>query len=248
VVDFPGVNSMDITFDEALDGPNDHTRITTIGPLDQIRTSYDMVAERYANELADEMLARPIERGVYLAFAELAQTLGKGPVGDIGCGPGHISKHLSTLGLEMLGIDISPTMIELARARFPAGKFWIGSMQQLPFPTSSWNAAISIWATLHCDAPARMETFHELARCVRRDGYLLHSFFISAPDQPPGSMYRLEKWFDYTVSLPTYFVAVDVATAELKKAGFTVQATMIREPLVSTELPTRRCYLLAQRK
>jgi ubiquinone/menaquinone biosynthesis C-methylase UbiE len=238
---------MDITLDEAIEDNTDATRITRIEPIDQIRTSYDMVAERYANELADEMLARPIERGVYLAFAELALTLGKGPVGDIGCGPGHISKHLSTLGLEMVGIDISPAMISIARERFPAGKFWIGSFQQLPFPTSSWNGAVSSWATLHADAPARMQTFSELARCVKRDGYLLHSFFISAPDQPPGSVYRMEKWFDYTVSLPTYFVAVDVATAELKKAGFTVQAMTIREPLVSTELPTCRCYL-AQRK
>lgn len=244
MIDFPGVNTTDITLDEAIE----ETRITAIEPINQIRTSYDMVAERYANELAGDMLARPIERGMYLAFAEMAHTVGKGPVGDIGCGPGHISQHLSTLGHEMVGIDISPAMIQLARARFPQGQFWVGSMQQLPFPTSAWIGAISIWATLHSDATARAETFRELARCVRRDGYLLHSFFISAPDQPPGSVYRMEKWFDYTVSLPTYFVDIRVATAELAKAGFTVQASLIREPLVSTELPARRCYLLAQRK
>lgn len=242
-----GVNSTDVTIDESFENAGD-TQVMTADPLDHIRTTYDMVAERYAKELAGEMLARPIERGMYLSFAELARSVGKGPIGDIGCGPGLIAKHLASHGLEMTGIDISPTMIALARQHFPEGDFRVGSMHQLPFPTNAWAGAVSIWATLHSDAEARGATFAELGRCVRRDGYLLHSFFISAPDQPPGSVYKMEKWFDYQVSLPTYFVDVATTRAELKKAGFVVQASLIREPLVSTELPARRCYLFAQRK
>lgn len=240
--------SADLTIDEDL------PEVTRITSIDHIQATYDMVAERYANELAGEMLARPIERGMYLAFAELAASVasaggaGNGPVGDIACGPGHISDHLrATYGLDMVGIDISPAMISIARQRFPAGQYWIGSMHELPFPSASWTSAISIWATIHSDAEGRGKTFRELARVIKKGGYLLHSFFISAPDQPPGSVYKMEKWFDYEVSLPTYFVAVDVATAELKKAGFSALASLIREPLVSTELPARRCYLLAQR-
>ena len=243
--------SLDLTLDEGIDREDQddagQTRITSWKPIDHIRTTYDLVAERYSNELADEMLARPVERGLLLAFAELAASCGAGPVGDIGCGPGHIAQHLAGLGLDMVGIDISPAMIAVARSRFPAGQFWIGSMQQLPFPTNAWTSAVSIWATLHSDAEARGQTFRELSRVVRRGGYLLHSFFISAPDQPPGSVYRLERWFDFTVALDTYFVGIDEATAELTANGFKVSATLVREPLVSTELPARRCYLLAQR-
>ena len=41
---------------------------------------------------------------------------GDGPVADLGCGPGRITAHLHDLGLDAFGIDLSPGMIEQARA------------------------------------------------------------------------------------------------------------------------------------
>jgi SAM-dependent methyltransferase len=40
----------------------------------------------------------------------------KGPVLDIGCGPGRMVRGAVALGLEVLGIDVSPAAIEVARA------------------------------------------------------------------------------------------------------------------------------------
>ena len=47
--------------------------------------SYDLVAERYAAEIAGELTHKPFDRGLLDAVAELA---GGGPVADVGCGPG----------------------------------------------------------------------------------------------------------------------------------------------------------------
>lgn len=217
-------------------------------PLERIRASYDTVAERYAAELADEMVARPFERGMLLAFSELVRSTGLGVVGDVGCGPGHISKHLASLGVRTLGIDISEEMIEQARRTFPEGEFRVASMFDLPVQTSGWSGAVVRYATLHCNADERLRVFHELRRVVRRGGYIKHSFYESAPDQPVGSVYHLQSWFGFHVDLHTYFVSVEDAVAELESSGFEIVAALVREPVSMLEVQARRCTIVGKRR
>jgi ubiquinone/menaquinone biosynthesis C-methylase UbiE len=233
---------------DTIDEHAEQTELASWASLDKVRTSYDVVAEQYANELADPMVARPLERGLFLAFSELVQSVGPGIVGDVGCGPGHITRHLAGLGLSMVGYDISPAMIVHAKKKHPTGEFRLGSMLELPVPTSSWVGAVSIYATLHSDKDERRVAFHELKRAVKQGGYILHSFFVSAPDHPSGTTYRIEKWFGYQVDLDTYFVDIETGAAELDAAGFDVTAALVREPISMTELPARRCYMFGKRR
>nr|HEX4312837.1 methyltransferase domain-containing protein [Kofleriaceae bacterium] len=239
--------SDDTTAAAAAPETGDNTQFARWDPVDKIRASYDIVAERYASELADDMIRRPFERGMFVAFVDLVRALGPGLVGDVGCGPGHVSKHLTELGLEMFGIDISQAMIAQARLKHPPGRFRIASMLDLPVPTGSWIGAVSLYATLHCDATARALAHAEVSRVVRAGGVYLHGFYISAPDQAPGSTYHLDTWFGHAVSLDTYFVAIETASAELEAAGFEVVACLVREPMSPSELPTRRCYMVGKR-
>jgi ubiquinone/menaquinone biosynthesis C-methylase UbiE len=213
-----------------------------------VRASYDLVAERYATELADEMVARPFERGMLLTFSELLRGSEPGSVGDVGCGPGQIAKHLASLGVKTVGIDISAAMVEQAQRKFPEGEFQVGSMFQLAFPEQAWIGAVARYATLHCNTDDRIRAFRELARVVRPGGWLSHSFYESAPDQPPGSVYHLKSWFGYRVDLATYFVSIEDAASELDGVGFEVVAALVREPIYSNELPARRCTIIAKRR
>lgn len=236
------------TFGHAALPDGDNTQFARWDPVDKIRASYDIVAEKYATELADDMVRRPFERGIFLSFVELVTALGPGLVGDVGCGPGHVSKALTELGLEMFGIDISQAMIAQARLKHPSGRFRIASMLELPVPTDSWTGAVSLYATLHCNAGARALAHAEVARVVRDGGIYLHGFYVSAPDQPPGSTYHLDKWFGHSVDLETYFVGIEDAAAELDAAGFEVVAALVREPMSPGELPARRCYMVGRRR
>ncbi len=225
----------------------EQTQFAQREPLERIRTSYDIVAQRYANELADDMIARPIERGLMLGFAELVRPLGAGVIGDVGCGPGHVAKHLAALGIQTIGFDISPAMVEQAKRKHPDGDFRVGSMFDMPIPTGEWNGAVALWSTLHFNAEERARALREMCRVTRPGGFVLHGFYVSAPDQPPGSMYHLQKWFGYQVDLDTYFVAIDDANDEMERAGFDVVAALVREPMSPNELPTRRCYMIGCR-
>ena len=73
-----------------------------------IIASYDTVAEQYAVDYFNELGRKPFDRALLAKFAGLIPK-GSGRVCDIGCGPGHIARHLAELGLDAMGVDISPS-------------------------------------------------------------------------------------------------------------------------------------------
>ena len=58
-----------------------------------------------------------------------------GRIVEIGCGSGLLAKHLSAAGYEVLGFDVSPAMITLARQRAPRARFRVGDLRSLPLPS-----------------------------------------------------------------------------------------------------------------
>ena len=89
-----------------------------------VRSSYDAVAQRYAEEIGEELIGKPIDRALYGCFAELVRTRpAPVAVGDVGCGPGHVARYLAGLGLSVVGVDISPGMVAVARLRHPHLRF-----------------------------------------------------------------------------------------------------------------------------
>src|SRR5207248_1113162 len=57
-----------------------------------------------------------------------------GLVVDLGCGSGIVSRAVAEAGYDVLGIDISPAMIALARERVSGGTFRVGSVISTEIP------------------------------------------------------------------------------------------------------------------
>jgi len=74
-------------------------------------TQYDAIAERYRDS-KDSLLRRHIERPTFLALAGEVRGL---RVLDLACGDGHYTRELARRGASVVGVDISPEMIRLAR-------------------------------------------------------------------------------------------------------------------------------------
>ncbi len=58
----------------------------------------------------------------------------EGLVVDLGCGSGLWARELSKAHYDVLGIDISPAMIEMARSRVPGGEFRVASLLKTDLP------------------------------------------------------------------------------------------------------------------
>jgi SAM-dependent methyltransferase len=66
----------------------------------------------------------------------------QGLVVELGCGSGILSAILAGAGYEVLGIDISPAMVRLAREHAPGARFRVGSMFTAKLPRC--DAVVSV--------------------------------------------------------------------------------------------------------
>jgi len=209
-----------------------------------VRDTYDTVARAYDARLADELDHKPLDRALLAAFLELA---GPGPVADVGCGPGHVTRFLAARHPAVLGLDLSPRMIEIARERAPGLPFAVASMLSLPVPDGAWAGAVALYSIIHLSPAARAAAFRELARALREGGRLLVSFHCDSPELPAGGTTHLTSWFGSDVEVDVHFLDADAVSADLVAAGFVIESTLLREPLDPAEFPSRRAYLLARR-
>ena len=124
-----------------------------------------------------------------------------------------------------IGIDLSPTMIDEARRRFPAAEFAIGDAEQLNFEDGSFDAVICPFGLLHLQNPDK--AISEALRVLKHGGYYAWTVWC-APDKAEflGIAVRATTAFaDMNVALPPapplfQFADRAVATAALERAGF----------------------------
>ena len=103
-----------------------------------------------------------------------------GPIADLGCGPGAHALALARRGYDVIGVDGSPRMVQVARtraARDQAGvTFGVHDVSApLRFADASLAGVLAILVVQHLPHPAAF--IAEIQRCLRPGGHLL----ITAP-------------------------------------------------------------------
>ncbi|MEV4620330.1 class I SAM-dependent methyltransferase [Asanoa sp. NPDC049573] len=208
----------------------------------RIRATYDAVAAAYDAALRDELTGKPVDRALLDVLLELSP----GIVADVGCGPGHVTRYLAARHRAVVGVDLSPAMVEIARGAAPGLSFEVGSMLDLPVADDAWSGIVAFYSIIHLTPAERASAFRSFARVLAPGGWVLVSFHVSADGKPAGSVQHLDSWFGAAVDLDSFYLDPADVVADLVAAGFVVSATTERSPLPDVEYPSRRCYLLAQ--
>lgn len=212
--------------------------------VSHVQAAYDQVADAYAREFSDELTDKPLDRALLAAFVEM---VGPGPIADIGCGPGHVSRFLAEHHPDVAGVDLSPGMIGIARDRAPELVFTVASMLRLPVADATWAGVTSLYSVIHLSPDERPLACRELARVpswrMVADRLLRGQRRVRRRRrQPPHTL------VGKPVDLDGYFLDPDSVAAELDAAGLATRAKLERQPYPGAEYPSRRCYLLAQRR
>lgn len=91
---------------------------------------------------------------------------------DVACGNGNAALAAAHRFCRVVGLDYVPALLERARERAIAEQvdidFISGDAENLPFPTESFDAALSTFGVMF--APDQQRAARELARVVRRGG------------------------------------------------------------------------------
>jgi SAM-dependent methyltransferase len=201
---------------------------------------YTRLAEHYAREFGDELVGKPLDRALLAALVEQTRTFG--PVADLGCGPGHVSAHLAGLGAAVVGIDLSPGMVAIAKRRAPTLEFRIGDLRELPIGDGECGGIAALYCLIHLSRADRAEAYREMHRILTPGGRALIAFHIGDEVVHPGDLWGIP------IGLGFRSLQVDDVADGLTGAGLTIEARVERLPYEGAEHPSRRGYLIAHRR
>ncbi len=206
-----------------------------------VRAAYDRVASTYAKQFAGELANKPLDRALLDAFAEL--TRGTGTVLEVGGGPCQVGRYLSDGGVQLVGTDLSPAMIETARALHPGMSLRVADMLDLDDPDASLAGLVAAYAIVHLAPEQLPDMAREWARVVRPGGWLLVSFHV---EEERASLH-LDEFLGERVAMDFRFHAVAAVRGALVQAGFAIDACLERRGHADVEHPSLRAYLLGRR-
>lgn len=202
---------------------------------------YDAFAASYDAENAGSLLNAHYERP---AILRLAGDVAGRAILDAGCGSGPLSAELLARGAAVTGIDGSPAMIALARARLGDDvPLHVGDLAApLPFADHALDDAVAS-LVLHYledwDAPLA-----ELRRVLRPGGRLIVSVnhpavrLLTHPHEDYFATHRYSDDFDFDgepAVLTMWHRPLHAMTAAFTRAGFSILA--IDEPPPSPRTP-----------
>lgn len=207
---------------------------------ERVRATYGAVAEVYAEHLADELDDLALERWLLERVATDAQ----GPVVEVGCGPGHVTAYLAAHGADARGLDLTPAMVEVARSRYPEGRYDVGDLRRLMRPESAagWGAVLAWYSLIHLadsELPAALDA---LTRPIAPGGLLVLGM------QAGDDVRRVTEWLGVE-GLALDFVSrdPDAVVALVRAAGLQDVEWYLRGPIERRGETTRRLYVIGRK-
>jgi SAM-dependent methyltransferase len=204
-----------------------------------VQTSYDLVAGEYVRRIFDELEHKPLDRQLLDRFAASVKALGAAC--DLGCGPGHVARYLNERGVRVIGVDLSPVMVEYARQLNPGIEFLRGDMRSLGIEDEALGGIAAFYSIIHIPRSEVVESLVEMKRVLRPGGLLLLAFHIG------DEVLHLADWWGRRVSVDFIFFRPEEMTGFLRAAGFEIEEVVERDPYPDVEHPSRRAYLFARK-
>jgi enediyne biosynthesis protein CalE5 len=161
---------------------------------------FPAVFSRHA-EAYQRRLEKIMARGEAPGRARVIELAGARPgmrILDLACGPGNLSRRLAEQiapGGELVGVDLAPRMIELARsARIPNARFEVMDIERLDFADATFDVAVCGHGLQF--APDLGRALGEARRVLKAGGVLAASVPISTAQEAAWNLLYtvLDRW------------------------------------------------------
>ena len=195
--------------------------------------TYDIIAEDYNREFGNDM-------GDKEYIDKFLKEVKKGKILDVGCGVGNLTKYIKDNGFEVLGIDLSNSMIKIAKERFTDIKFQIMDMTKIDLPKSSFEALFVAYSLFHLPPDKIENTMKGFVELLKNRGKIMlilqegqGDAIVDEPFKPTEKMYI------------NYF-SKELIINLLKKFNFKILHFDTRGASSSMELGNKKLFIIAE--
>jgi ubiquinone/menaquinone biosynthesis C-methylase UbiE len=172
-------------------------------------------------------------------FLELLPT--KSKILDVGCGNGVDCIYVKNKGYDVVGVDMSEKMLDIARSKYPEIDFRLGDMRKLEFDKNEFDGIIAACSLIHIPKRDIPSTLNQFAGFLKHGGavYILlqsgksEELFVNEPFKPD------EKLFVNVISS-------DEIERLLQDAGFEIVHKHERKSLIEKELDFIHLIVIAR--
>jgi len=158
------------------------------------RESYQAIAQEFAQNVADLAPIKSIEKFMTLLGP-------KAKVIDIGSGSGRDAKIFTSKGIDVLGVDFSSNLIDIAKLNTPLANFQLLDIETLNLPASFFDGAWAAMSLAHIAKENFPSVLNRIYCLLKKNGY----FYLTLKK---GSNEGLEKdlrYNDNVVKFWSYF-------------------------------------------
>ena len=134
---------------------------------DETKLFYDLTAEKTADEWYQNNILMLTIKEFVLLFPENPRIL------DLGCGPGHETKRLASLGAEVIGIDYSSKCIRVAKERCPECRFEIMDFRNIDDRFREFDGIFASGSLIHVKQDELLHVVSKAVGILKKDGYFL---------------------------------------------------------------------------
>lgn len=174
---------------------------------DAVVNSYSSRSAEYVEALGSMHAMDPLDVSLIAGW-------GRGVAGlilDAGCGPGHWTELLRTVGCDVRGVDLVQEFVDSARTRFPGAEFDVDDFLDPRFESGDIRGVLAWYSLIHLHPNMREKAFSRLASLLQPGGSILIGGFWGEDGVP----------FDHAITTAFYWSA-ERLEALLLGAGFEV--------------------------
>jgi len=140
---------------------------------------------------------------------------------DLGCGAGiPTAKFLTEKGIKVTGIDLSETMLNLARKNVPDANFIKLDMNELEFNEETFDGIVSVYALFHIPKERHFEIFKKAFEILKPGGILMINTGVSESEGTSRFFGVPMFWSNFSPKITLNLV---------KKAGFSILSEGVLE-------------------
>lgn len=198
---------------------------------------YDAIAQKYADTFDVDFSDNPrIDKFVdYLPKDAL--------VIDVGCGTGIVTKYIQSKGVQVSGIDLSTSMLEIAKKNHSGIEFRQEDIRSMQYPKDHFDGIWAGHSLFHLTRDEFGDALFKFNKMLKDKG--VFGFMMN---EGSGDI-ELPEPLDSSLKIPLTLYTETQLKESLGHANFKILETEYKEPIESSEhKPYRKLLILAGKK